>query len=98
MLASFEKTTDHLFDASLYSKRDAIEGVSEKIIMVSREKISAIYRSWCGNLNLLLRFQGIPMSIGTGLFKLVRQTEQDNILPPRKLLFDTHDNHVAIEA
>jgi DNA-directed RNA polymerase III subunit RPC1 len=35
MLASFEKTTDHLFDASLYSKRDAIEGVSEKIIMVS---------------------------------------------------------------
>lgn len=37
MLASFEKTTDHLFDASLYSKRDAIEGVSEKIIMVSRQ-------------------------------------------------------------
>jgi DNA-directed RNA polymerase III subunit RPC1 len=35
MLASFEKTTDHLFDASLYSKRDVIEGVSEKIIMVS---------------------------------------------------------------
>ncbi|KAI8459810.1 DNA-directed RNA polymerase III subunit C1 [Phakopsora pachyrhizi] len=33
MLASFEKTTDHLFDAALYSKRDAIEGVSECIIM-----------------------------------------------------------------
>lgn len=48
MLASFEKTTDHLvspkipskdrvthrqFDASLFSKRDAIEGVSECIIM-----------------------------------------------------------------
>jgi len=33
MLASFEKTTDHLFDASLYGKKDAIEGVSECIIM-----------------------------------------------------------------
>lgn len=33
MLASFEKTTDHLFDASLYSKIDEIEGVSECIIM-----------------------------------------------------------------
>ncbi|RKP06871.1 beta and beta-prime subunits of DNA dependent RNA-polymerase [Thamnocephalis sphaerospora] len=26
MLASFEKTTDHLFDASLFGKRDAVEG------------------------------------------------------------------------
>lgn len=98
MLASFEKTTDHLFDASLYSKRDAIEGVSEKIIMVSREKYWLFIDRGMENPNNLLRFQGIPMSIGTGLFKLVRQTEQDNILPPRKLLFDTHDNHVALEA
>lgn len=33
MLASFEKTTDHLFDASLFSKKDSIQGVSECIIM-----------------------------------------------------------------
>ena len=33
MLASFEKTTDHLFEAALYSQRDSIEGVSESIIM-----------------------------------------------------------------
>ncbi|KAI8871779.1 beta and beta-prime subunits of DNA dependent RNA-polymerase [Ramicandelaber brevisporus] len=33
MLASFEKTTDHLFDAAVYGKRDSIEGVSECIIM-----------------------------------------------------------------
>ena len=33
MLASFEKTTDHLFDAAFYGKKDAIEGVSECIIM-----------------------------------------------------------------
>lgn len=33
MLASFEKTTDHLFNAAFHAKRDSIEGVSESIIM-----------------------------------------------------------------
>ena len=33
VLASFEKTTDHLFDASAYGKTDSIAGVSESIIM-----------------------------------------------------------------
>ena len=33
MLASFEKTADHLFDAAYYGQRDAIRGVSECIIM-----------------------------------------------------------------
>ncbi|KAF5321814.1 hypothetical protein D9619_000944 [Psilocybe cf. subviscida] len=33
MLASFEKTTDHLFDASAFGKNDRIAGVSESIIM-----------------------------------------------------------------
>ncbi|KAK6875626.1 DNA-directed RNA polymerase III subunit RPC1 [Candida tropicalis] len=32
-LASFEKTTDHLFDAAFYMKNDKIEGVSECIIL-----------------------------------------------------------------
>lgn len=32
-LASFEKTPDHLFDASVYMKTDQIEGVSECIIL-----------------------------------------------------------------
>lgn len=32
-LASFEKTTDHLFDAGFYHKKDTIDGVSEKIIL-----------------------------------------------------------------
>jgi DNA-directed RNA polymerase III subunit RPC1 len=48
MLASFEKTTDHLFDAAVHARRDAIVGVSECIIM------------------------GIPIPLGTGLFKLLR--------------------------
>jgi len=33
MLASFEKTTDHLFDAAAFGKTDSIAGVSESIIM-----------------------------------------------------------------
>lgn len=33
MLASFEKTTDHLFDAALYTQIDDIAGISECIIM-----------------------------------------------------------------
>ena len=32
-LASFEKTTDHLFDAALHGRIDEINGVSESIIM-----------------------------------------------------------------
>ena len=32
-LASFEKTADHLFDAAALGKKDAIEGVSESVIM-----------------------------------------------------------------
>jgi len=33
MLASFEKTTDHLFDAAVHKRTDTIDGVSESIIM-----------------------------------------------------------------
>ncbi len=33
MLASFEKTTDHLFDASIHRKVDPCAGVSESIIL-----------------------------------------------------------------
>ena len=49
MLASFEKTGDHLFDAAVHARIDEIVGVSECIIM------------------------GIPVPIGTGLFKIVHK-------------------------
>eukprot|EP00127_Corallochytrium_limacisporum_P006730 Clim_evm19s234 gene=Clim_evmTU19s234 len=39
MLASFEKTTDHLFEAALHGKSDKIDGVSECIIMGSHIRI-----------------------------------------------------------
>lgn len=55
MLASFEKTTDHLFDAAVHSRTDAIVGVSECIIM------------------------GIPIPLGTGIFKLLRQVDKPRV-------------------
>ncbi|CCH41506.1 DNA-directed RNA polymerase III subunit [Wickerhamomyces ciferrii] len=64
-LASFEKTTDHLFDASFYMKSDAVEGVSECIIL------------------------GQTMAIGTGAFKLVKQTPiEDSELKQKDTLFE----------
>ncbi|TMW55051.1 hypothetical protein Poli38472_013813 [Pythium oligandrum] len=62
MLASFEKTTDHLFDAAVHSRTDAIVGVSECIIM------------------------GIPIPLGTGIFKLLRQVEKPIVEQRRPLL------------
>ncbi|KAG4093895.1 RNA polymerase III largest subunit Rpc1 [Neocallimastix lanati (nom. inval.)] len=71
MLASFEKTTDHLFDASFYGKKDSIDGVSECVIM------------------------GIPMHVGTGIFKLLQKTEKE--LPkPHTLLFDSKTHHLRL--
>ncbi|KAF2073163.1 hypothetical protein CYY_005516 [Polysphondylium violaceum] len=61
MLASFEKTTDHLFDAAVHRRQDDIVGVSECIIM------------------------GIPVPLGTGLFKLLHTSKKTN-LPKRKAL------------
>jgi DNA-directed RNA polymerase III subunit RPC1 len=64
MLASFEKTTDHLFDAAVHSREDSITGVSECIIM------------------------GVPIPIGTGIFKLVHKAHQTIAVKSRKRLLD----------
>ncbi|KAI6655586.1 DNA-directed RNA polymerase III subunit RPC1 [Oopsacas minuta] len=69
MLASFECTTDHLFNASLFSQVDAINGVSECIIM------------------------GLPMKLGTGLFKILYDLPKPKFTP-RKLLFSNPDFHI----
>jgi DNA-directed RNA polymerase III subunit RPC1 len=64
MLASFEKTTDHLFDAAVHAKIEKIEGVSECIIM------------------------GIPVPLGTGLFKILHRPKRVQ-LSRRTLLLDS---------
>lgn len=75
MLASFEKTTDHLFDAAVHYRNDTIVGVSECIIM------------------------GIPVPIGTGLFKILMntnkclQSDPCNIKLNNNLLQDNKENN-----
>ncbi|KAM9325606.1 DNA-directed RNA polymerase III subunit RPC1 [Gastrophryne carolinensis] len=71
MLASFEKTADHLFDAAYFGQKDSVCGVSECIIM------------------------GIPMNIGTGLFKLLHKADKDPNPPRRPLIFDNNDFHLS---
>lgn len=72
MLASFEKTADHLFDAAYFGQKDSVCGVSECIIM------------------------GIPMNIGTGLFKLLHKADKDPSPVKRPLLFDCPDFHIPL--
>ncbi|EDQ84710.1 uncharacterized protein MONBRDRAFT_39165 [Monosiga brevicollis MX1] len=72
MLASFEKTTDHLFDAALRGTTDSVDGVSECIIL------------------------GVPMRIGTGLFKLLHETKVEEQPKRRPLLFDQEQFHPSL--
>uniref|UniRef100_A0A674HBK6 DNA-directed RNA polymerase subunit n=1 Tax=Taeniopygia guttata TaxID=59729 RepID=A0A674HBK6_TAEGU len=72
MLASFEKTADHLFDAAYFGQKDSVCGVSECIIM------------------------GIPMNIGTGLFKLLHRADKESTPPRRPLIFDHNEFHIPI--
>ena len=66
MLASFEKTTDHLFDAAVHARQDSIVGVSECIIM------------------------GVPIPIGTGIFKLLHKVKSSTPVRKRQPLLDTY--------
>ncbi|XP_033120133.1 DNA-directed RNA polymerase III subunit RPC1-like [Anneissia japonica] len=70
MLASFEKTADHLFDAAYHGQKDVICGVSECIIM------------------------GIPMTIGTGNFKLLHKAQREINPTKRSLVFDVPEFHI----
>jgi DNA-directed RNA polymerase III subunit RPC1 len=70
MLASFEKTTDHLFDAAVYGKKDAIEGVSECIIMGIPMQIGT------GNFKLLQRTEPVKWEPRPLLF------DRDDYHPP----------------
>ncbi|PRP89125.1 polymerase (RNA) III (DNA directed) polypeptide A [Planoprotostelium fungivorum] len=71
MLASFEKTTDHLFEAAMRGRVEPIEGISECIIM------------------------GVPIPIGTGMFKLLHQTSTYE-LQQKSLLLDSPNYTVDI--
>jgi len=72
MLASFEKTTDHLFEAAVHARTDAVAGASECIIM------------------------GIPIRLGTGIFKLLQTRAQPVVLPPPRRPLFGGDKHVHL--
>uniref|UniRef100_A0A914WUN4 DNA-directed RNA polymerase n=1 Tax=Plectus sambesii TaxID=2011161 RepID=A0A914WUN4_9BILA len=65
LLASFEKTMDHLFDAAFFAQEDKVCGVSESIIM------------------------GVPMTIGTGRFKLLHKVDRPTKFRSRQPIFDS---------
>ena len=66
MLASFEKTTDHLFDAAAFGKNDSISGVSESIIMgnAAANCGTSMYDSFLPGLThaMLIGDLGLPCS------------------------------------
>lgn len=72
--ASFEKTTDHLFDAAVHGRTDAIVGVSECIIM------------------------GIPIPLGTGLFKLLRAVPKPDVAQRKGLLDGVEEDGNGVTA
>ena len=92
MLASFEKTTDHLFEAAVHSRTDAVVGVSECIIMV-RTHSNPLLGS-AGSF-LLFWLQGIPIPLGTGLFKVLHRVPRVSLPSSAPLLFPCCEKRVA---
>lgn len=89
MLASFEKTTDHLFEAALHSRTEPIGGVSECIIMgvpSTHEKV--INRSPLME-PVVLTTQARPCAVplGTGIFKLLQRTPKVTLPRQEPLIF-----------
>ena len=92
MLASFEKTTDHLFDAAQYGKRDAVEGVSECIIMGIPMPVGT------GSFKLIHRADSFPVESVSPKSKKKSKQKQifTGLIPkiePRPLLFDLPEYH-----
>uniref|UniRef100_A0A8R1XTF5 DNA-directed RNA polymerase subunit n=3 Tax=Onchocerca TaxID=6281 RepID=A0A8R1XTF5_ONCVO len=72
LLASFEKTADHLFEAAFFSQEDKICGVSECIIL------------------------GTPITIGTGLFKLLRNHGKPLTISKMSTIFESPEFNLKL--
>ena len=66
LLASFEKTTDHLFDAAAHHRID------EYVIAMREASVTdmRVYRI-CGVSERII--MGVPVLLGTGLFQVMQQ-------------------------
>ena len=98
MLASFEKTTDHLFDAARYAKQDDIDGVSECIIMGSPMPVgTGLFKlvSKSGGFNGVRVDTGVDNGVDSkGIeTKSIISTSTKSKLLPKELLFDRPEFH-----
>lgn len=91
----FEKTADHLFDAAFHGQKDAITGKLVPLtIHITCRSIQLLpnYFIYLGVSECII--MGIPMSIGTGMFKLLHRPEKSVVAAKRTLLFDCPEFHL----
>lgn len=103
IVLQFEKTADHLFDAAYHGQRDAISGqqyslgtpVSLTIIMtgLSISQSSHTHTQTHTGVSECI-IMGIPMAIGTGMFKLLHRPRYPAVAKQKKLLFDCPEFHL----
>lgn len=103
MLASFEKTADHLFDAAYFGQKDSVCGeCREGAEAESPPQQQLLFKPPPLSSSSLLAgvseciIMGIPMNIGTGLFKLLHKAEREPAPVTRPLLFDSPDFHLPL--
>lgn len=96
MLASFEKTADHLFDAAYFGQKDSVCGeclrgdeTPPPLVILTPLPLPPSGVSEC-------IIMGIPMNIGTGLFKLLHKADRDPSPAKRPLLFDNASFHIPL--
>lgn len=77
MLASFETTMQHLYDAAFFGQRDSIDGVTECIVLGALD-----FRS---TLKTSLFSTGKPMKPGTGCFDLLQNMRGDEKVSKEQL-------------
>lgn len=100
MLASFEKTADHLFDAAYFGQKDSVCGKS--LCLSSQPPPASCSLSHPLSPSSVVAgvseciIMGIPMNIGTGLFKLLHRAEHKAPPVSRPLLFDSPELHVPL--
>lgn len=99
MLASFEKTADHLFDAAYFGQKDSVCGE----LPLCNDTALCSLTKWGLNISCVpvsgvseCIIMGIPMNIGTGLFKLLHKADKDPSPVKRPLLFDSADFHIPL--
>lgn len=99
MLASFEKTADHLFDAAYFGQTDSVCG---KLLFCNETALCSLtklgHNISCVPVSGVSEciIMGIPMNIGTGLFKLLHKADKDPSPVKRPLLFDSADFHIPL--